>query len=264
MINENKVKSALKLGKTVIGSEASRFGITDLVHIFAQAGFDFIFIDMEHTTFNLETVAQMIQVSRLLDITPIVRVPDAKYHLVARVMDVGAQGIMIPRVNTPKQVEEIVSWLRYPPDGIRGYAQTSHQTNYKSLPAEDFIAAIEKETLLLIQIERKVALGHLDEMLSIPGIDVAVLGIMDLSVDLGIPGQINHPLMTQSIEKIVSVSQQYGISSGIIAGDLEFVADWGRKGMSFLSYATGERILFDSAAKSVQQLRISIKPPEDL
>ena len=77
-------------------------------------------------------------------------------------------------MNTPKQVEEIVSWLRYPPDGIRGYAQTSHQTNYKSLPAEDFIAAIEKETLLLIQIERKVALGHLDEMLSIPGIDVAV------------------------------------------------------------------------------------------
>tara|TARA_B100000745_G_scaffold148259_1_gene96915 strand:+ start:4714 stop:4902 length:189 start_codon:yes stop_codon:yes gene_type:complete len=62
-------------------------------------------------------------------------------------------------------------------------------------------------------------------MLSIPGIDVAVLGIMDLSVDLGIPGQINHLLMTQSIEKIVSVSQQYRISSGIIAGDLEFVAD---------------------------------------
>jgi 20S proteasome alpha/beta subunit len=70
--------------------------------------------------------------------------------------------------------------------------------------------------------------------------------------------------MTQSIEKIVSVSQKYGISSGIIAGDLEFVANWGRKGMSFLSYATGERILFDAAAKSVQQLRISIKPPEDL
>ena len=88
MINENKVKSALKPGKTVIGSEASRFGITELVHIFAQAGFDFIFIDMEHTTFNLETVAQMIQVSRLLDITPIVRVPDAKYHLIAKVIDV--------------------------------------------------------------------------------------------------------------------------------------------------------------------------------
>ncbi|HIM10030.1 TPA: hypothetical protein EYM26_04415 [Candidatus Poribacteria bacterium] len=92
MIKENKVKSALRSGKTIIGSEASRFGVADLMHIFAQAGFDFIFIDMEHTTFNLETVAQMIQVSRLLDITPIVRVPDAEYHLVARVIDVGAQG----------------------------------------------------------------------------------------------------------------------------------------------------------------------------
>ena len=259
MISENKVKSALQLGKTVIGSEASRFGVTDLVHVFAQAGFDFIFIDMEHTTFNLETVAQMIQVSRLLDTTPIVRVPDTEYHLVARVVDVGAQGIMIPRVNTPKQVEEIVSWLRYPPDGIRGYAQTSHQTNYKSLPAADFMAAMERETLLLIQIESKAALDNLDEMLSIPGIDVAVLGIMDLSVDLGIPGQINHPLMVESIEKVISVSQQYGTSSGIIAGDLEFVAGWGRKGMSFLSYSTGERILLDAATQSVQQLRISAK-----
>ena len=259
MINENKVKSALKLGKTVIGSEASRFGTTDLVHIFAQAGFDFIFIDMEHTTFNIETVAQMVQVSRLLNITPIVRVPDAKYHLVARVMDVGTQGIMIPRVNTPKQVEEIVSWLRYPPDGIRGYAQTSHQTNYKSLPAKDFITAMEQETLLLIQIERKVALDHLDEMLAIPGIDVAVLGIMDLSVDLGIPGQIDHPLMTKSIEKIISASQRHGISSGIIAGDLEFVSNWNKKGMNFLSYTTGERLLLAAASKSVQQLRISIK-----
>ncbi len=263
MIKENKVKSALRSGKTIIGSEASRFGVADLVHIFAQSGFDFIFIDMEHTTFNLETVAQMIQVSRLLDITPIVRVPDAEYHLVARVIDVGAQGVMIPRMNTPKQVEEIVSWLRYPPNGIRGYAQTSHQTNYKALPTEDFIAAMERETLLLIQIERKVALDHLDEILSISGVDVAVLGIMDLSVDLGIPGQINHPLMTESIERVISVSQRYGISSGMIAGDLEFVLDWGLQGIRFLSYATGERILLDAvstaATNSCKGFRMSFE-----
>lgn len=78
-------------------------------------------------------------------------------------------------------------------------------------------------------------------------------------MDLGIPGQINHPLMTESIERVISVSQRYGISSGMIAGDLEFVLDWGLKGIRFLSYATGERILLDAATQSVQQLRTAVK-----
>ena len=82
---------------------------------------------------------------------------------------------------------------------------------------------------------------------------------MDLSVDLGIPGQINHPLMIESIERVISVSQRYGISSGMIAGDLEFVLDWGLQGIRFLSYATGERILLDAATQSVQQLRTAVK-----
>jgi len=251
----NPVRRALKAGQTVIGSEISRLRSPEVARLYAQAGFDFTFIDMEHSAFGLETVADMITAARAAGIVPIVRIPQAEYPFACRVLDQGAQGIIVPRVNKPEEVGDIVSWMRYPPHGIRGYAATSAQTDFKHVSPEAFIESNNRETLCIIQIERREALDHLDEMLSFPGVDVACLGYMDLSVDLGIPGQLEHPQMVSIIERIIAASNRHGIAAGIIGPQMEPIIHWIQKGMRFISYSTETLLLQEAATSAVRRLK---------
>jgi 2-keto-3-deoxy-L-rhamnonate aldolase RhmA len=251
----NPVKRALADGKAVFGSEISRLRSPEVARLYAAAGFDFAFIDMEHSAFGLETVADIIAMSRIAGIVPIVRVPQAEYAFVARVLDQGAQGIIVPRVNDPQTVRDIVSWMRYPPAGIRGFADTAAQTDHRRLPADEIIEANNNETLCVIQIERRQALENLDEMLAVPGVDVACMGCMDLSIDLGVPGQIDHPTMVAAIQRVVDSARRHGIASGIITGQMEAIRGWVQAGMRFASYATELMLLQDAAAAAVTRLR---------
>lgn len=254
-MKSNPVKSALKAGDIVVGSEVSRLRSPDVPRMYARAGFDFVFIDMEHTAFSLETVADMIQAARLAGIVPVVRVPQAEYQLISRVLDSGAQGIIVPRVNTPAQVKDIVSWIRYPPHGIRGYASTTAQTDGTDISPVDFIEAQNRETLLVVQIERREAVANLEEMLSIEGVDVACLGYMDLSVDYGLPGQLDHPTMVEAVQQVIDVAKKHGVASGIIGPDIKAIDHWIKRGMRFASYSTEERLLQQAAITAAKQLR---------
>jgi 2-dehydro-3-deoxyglucarate aldolase/4-hydroxy-2-oxoheptanedioate aldolase len=254
-LRKNNVKEALKSGKTVIGSEASRISSPEIARIYAAAGFDFIFIDTEHTSFGMETVASMITIARLSNIVPIVRVPDAEYHLIARALDAGAMGIIVPRVTTAEQVEEIVNWIRYPPEGVRGVAIPPSHTDYGEVAPGNFIDHLNRETLLVIQIERKAALDNIDGMLSVDGLDVAALGWMDLSTDLGVPGEIENPLLVDSIEQVLESCKSHSIASGMISGDLDVLSYWADKGTRFLSYSSDGMILLNACSSAISRLR---------
>jgi 2-keto-3-deoxy-L-rhamnonate aldolase RhmA len=251
----NPVKAALKAGKSVFGSELTRFRSPEVSIVYAAAGFDFVFIDMEHTCFTLETVADMIRVAQSAGIVPLVRVPQAEYARVARVLDCGAQGIIVPRVNTRRQVEEIVSWTRYPPLGIRGFASTPAQTDNEPIAADAFIAAAHEHTLVVIQIERQEALDNLEAMLGGGGVDVACLGLLDLSVDLGIPGRVHHPRMVAAVERIIDVAERTGVATGIISPDLPLVLHWMDRGIRFVSYSSDGLLLQEAATAAVRRLR---------
>jgi 2-dehydro-3-deoxyglucarate aldolase/4-hydroxy-2-oxoheptanedioate aldolase len=253
-------RSRLRAGQVLFGSEINRLRSPDVARVYAAAGFDFVFIDMEHSAFSLETVADMIENARRSALAPIVRVPQAEYAFVARVLDCGARGIIVPRVNTPRQVREIASWVRYPPRGIRGFADTLAQTGGRPVPPGEFIAAAERETLVVIQIERQEAVDNLDAMLSIEGIDVACLGCLDLSVDLGIPGDLNAPAMVEAIEKVVDVAARNQLASGIITGDIEQIARWLRRGVRFVSYSSDIPLLQSAASSALARLRALARP----
>jgi 2-keto-3-deoxy-L-rhamnonate aldolase RhmA len=263
-LRANPVKAALCAGQHVFGSEISRLRSLEIPRIFARAGFDFVFIDMEHTSFGLETVADFISAARAADIVPIVRVPQAEYSSVARVLDCGAMGLIVPRVNTPEQVRDIVSWMHYPPTGVRGFAATVAQTDDRHVDAQEFIEAAHRETLCVIQIERQEAVDNLDELLQIPGVDVACLGYMDLSVDLQVAGQAEHPRMVAAIERLIDVAEKNNLAAGIIGPDMQLIARWVDRGMRFVSYATDGGLLSEAATAAASRLRaLATKPNND-
>lgn len=254
-MQHNPLKAALNAGQAVFGSELTGLPTPEVVRIYAAAGLDFVFIDMEHTPISLENVAHLIRAARHAGIVPIVRVPQAEYVWVARVLDSGAQGIIVPRVNTPQQARDVVSWTRYPPHGIRGFACTTAQTNGQAISPREFIDRTHANTLVVIQIERREAIENLAVMLSVPGVDVACLGYMDLSVDLGIPGQIEHPTMVEAIQQIIAVAEQNHVATGIISPDMATVSRWVGAGIRFVSYATDAILLREAATSANARLR---------
>jgi len=232
------LKQKLLRGDVTVGTEISRFRSAEVANVYARAGLDWVFIDTEHTAFNRETVADMIRTARNAGIAPVVRVPQGEYAFVAGYLDLGAQGIIVPRVNTPEEVRNIVSWTRYPPHGIRGFACTPNQTDDHDMDPEAFIERNHAETLLAIQFERQEAIDNIEEMLSIDGVDVACLGYMDLSVDKGLVGQLEHPEMITAVERMIDVANEKGVAPGMIHPDEPVLGKWIERGMRFVSCAT--------------------------
>src|SRR5215831_20124753 len=135
----NTTRQRLLAGETVYGCGLQVYRAPEIARAFAAAAFDYVFIDMEHGSFNLETVHDMIIASKLAGITPIVRVGEVNYTLCARLLDQGAQGIILPRVEDPKVLEQALSWLRFPPLGIRGFGINPTMVDYETRSMAEII-----------------------------------------------------------------------------------------------------------------------------
>jgi 2-dehydro-3-deoxyglucarate aldolase/4-hydroxy-2-oxoheptanedioate aldolase len=254
-MRKNALRSVLQEGRPVFGTMIQELRTPAIVELMAVAGFDFVFIDMEHGAFNMETVADMIKIARLAGVTPLVRVPDDEYHLVARVLDAGAQGIMVPRVERRERVEQIVQWAKFPPDGCRGCSVLKGHADYRPQRQWEFAQHANRENMVILQIERKVAIEDIDALLSVPGVDAAVMGPNDLALSLGVDAGLDHPLMVESIHKVVTACQRHGIASGIHVADLSTLTSWMGKGMRFIVYSTDLNFLLKGAQSGLKVLR---------
>ena len=251
----NITRERLQKGETVYGCGLQVYRAPEIPRAFAAAGFDYLFIDMEHGSFNLETAHDMIISSKLAGITPIVRVGEVNYTLCARLLDQGAQGIILPRVEDPAILEEALSWLRFPPMGRRGFGINPTMVDYETRTMPEIIEHQNRETLAVVQIETVTAVERREELLSLKGLDVMMIGPADLSISLGIPGQFDNPLIIETVEKVIETCNRHGVVPGIQTRGVAMAKFWADRGMRFIGVAAEHVFLLEKCREALATLR---------
>jgi 2-dehydro-3-deoxyglucarate aldolase/4-hydroxy-2-oxoheptanedioate aldolase len=254
-MQKNEVKRALKEGRVQLGLNFGQLRSPEIARLLAAAGFDWAFIDTEHGNFDLETVNDICRVARLAGLCPLVRVADLHYSLVARALDSGAQGVIFPRMEDPRQLENALSWTKFPPAGARGYGLMASQTDYETHSFADVIAHVNEHTMAVLQIESARAVEARDEILSVPGIDAVMIGPADLSISLGVPGEFQHPKMIEAMEAIRDTCVSKGIAPGTQTRSVPQAKFWKDRGMKFLGCGSEIGFLFGKARETAHALR---------
>jgi 2-keto-3-deoxy-L-rhamnonate aldolase RhmA len=214
MKSADNLRARLHRGEPVIGSWINSASPI-VAELMAAAGFDFLLIENEHWPTSLAADQVLIRAARAANLTAITRVPDAEYHLVARTLDTGARGIIVPRVNSPERAAEVVSWAHYPPEGTRGYGPGPLVYDYEPASTPELIERVNANTLVVVQAESRRAIECIDELAAVPGLDAIMIGPADLSISLGIPGDVDHPDFVRALERVVGACAAHGIASGM-------------------------------------------------
>ncbi len=251
----NTVKKALKEGKLQVGCSLSQIRSTEVPTILAKAGFDWTFLDGEHGRAGVETLADLSRASVAAGLCPIVRVADIQYALIARSLDCGAQGILLPRVETRDLLERAVSYVKFPPVGQRGFGMGAAHIEWEKATIPQMIAHFNENTMVVLQIESQLAVDRRDELLSVPGIDAVMIGPADLSVSLGVPGEFEHPRMVGAIELVRDSCVKHGVAPGIHCRSAVLAKFWKDQGMKFLSTGSEASFMFEKASEVAASLK---------
>jgi len=255
---ENKLRRVLSEGRIAIGSIVQDVTSPAFPLICSSYGLDFLFIDMEHTTYGMETIANIIMVTRLSGLTPIVRIPDLQYHFVSRCLDAGAQGIILPRVETREQVERLVEYSKFPPLGSRGCSITRGHNNFQPADVLTFVSQANKENMVIIQLESRKAIENIDSILSAEGIDCAFLGARDLGVSCGIAGNPDDELIGQALQALIDAGKKYDVHIGLFGREIPHIKKWVGKGVDWLIYNTDLGLIRDSLSRGIKELRAAL------
>ena len=224
-----------------------------IARLCANAGAEFVMYCMEHTGAGFETLKPQFALCRAIGVTPLVRVPATEYHFVARALDVGALGVMVPLVDTAEQAARIVSFTRYPPQGRRGAAFGFAHDDYQGGDGEEALRAkmraIHERTLVICMIETRAGLDNVEAIAAVDGVDVIWLGHFDLTNFLGIPGQFSHPQYREAVKRIAAAAKKHGKSAGYMAASEELGREYLGHGYRMIASGTDQGLLQNAIAR---------------
>ena len=250
----NTLRSALHDGRPVFGSWLQS-GNSAVAEVMARAGFDWLAIDLEHSTIDLETAFTLIQVIDLAGCAPLVRLSANDPVQIKHVMDAGAWGVIVPSVKSAAEAREAVGAVRYPPHGTRGVG-LGRAHGYGPGFA-DYLRACSEGSVVIAMIEQREGVEHVDEILQVPGIAGVFVGPYDLSASYGVMGELDHPLVGQAMRRIVEAARANGKAAGIhvVHPPVTQVADRLSEGFRFIAYAGDMLLLTPAVLQAAQQLR---------
>lgn len=266
---ERSLRQRARAGEVVRGAMVFEFFSPGVARILELAGAEFALFDMEHSGLGLETLKSLCASCRGLTVAPMARVPRGEYHFIARALDVGVHGVMVPMVESASQAEHLAEALRYPPEGRRGAAFGFAHDHYgrptagrsgesrkarfspklaRSASVGDVIAtmrAANARNLFIGQIETERGLEAVEEIAAVEGLDVLWLGHFDLTNFLGIPGQFEHPTYLAAVARIVAAARRHGKGLGFMAADAAMARRYRALGFNMLASGTDQAILLN-------------------
>jgi 2-dehydro-3-deoxyglucarate aldolase/4-hydroxy-2-oxoheptanedioate aldolase len=231
------------------------FGSSGVARIIAHAGADFAIFDMEHSGWSTETVKSLFTACHGTNVIPMARVPATQYHLISRVLDSGAMGIMVPMVESEEQARVIALSAKYPPVGRRGAAFGVAHDDYTGGDVAEKIRSANAEGLLIAQIETADGVEQVEQIAAVEGIDVLWIGHFDLTNSLGIPAQFDHPRYQTAVARVLAACERHGKAAGFMVASVDEAADKLKRGFRCIAYWGDIWIYQQALTQSITRIR---------
>jgi 4-hydroxy-2-oxoheptanedioate aldolase len=209
LMRPSRIKKKLNDGQPVL---VTQLHLTDpsVFELASLMGFDGIWMDMEHHGYSLETAGHLMRAARVGSADILARPAKGEFMRMARMLEMGAQGIMYPRCTDASEAAELVRWAKFAPLGQRGFDGAGADAGYMSTPMLDYVRDANEQTFIVVQLEEQEAVNRAEEIAAVEGVDVIMLGPADFSVLSGIPGQFDHPLIEGALDKIATAARNTG------------------------------------------------------
>jgi 2-keto-3-deoxy-L-rhamnonate aldolase RhmA len=247
----NSLKAMLKEGRVLVGVTTQHVMTGWLARIWKNSGADFVYVEYEHGFMNEADLAEFVLSCRLNGLPVVAKVPECSRTHTAKLLECGVTGIQLPWSESRAQIDRLVSYVKFPPLGIRAAAPGMGNTDYNlGVNGKEFIEAANRETVVLAHVETREGIQNLDAILANPHVDVLFLGMYDLSVSYGQPGDFRHPDVAGAVETALAAARKHDKTAGMYVPDAKTAEPWVARGMRFFE-TSSEIDLIDSGAKQV-------------
>lgn len=252
----NTTKQRLAAGELALGVGLRQARTVDIAKAMKTAGFDWLFIDMEHNAMGIDIATQIAVAAQDTGITPIIRVPGFEHHHAARALDCGAQGIVFPHVDDAETAARLASYCLYPPRGKRSMTGVLPQTDFVKHPLGEMAAALNDALLTVIMLESPEAIANADAIAAVPGVDVLLIGTNDLCFEMGIPGEFDHTRVQEAYRTVIDACAKHGKTPGMGGVYTPALAQtYIEMGMRFILTGSDLAFLMNGATAQAQTFR---------
>lgn len=211
----NHALHRLREGRLAIGLGLRLARTVDIAQIASTSGFDWLFIDCEHSSMHVDAAAQISAAALAVGIAPLVRVPGYEHHHASRALDNGALGVVFPHVDTPEQARRLADYCRYPPAGRRSMGGALQQLGFAAMPVGEMARIANEQTMVVVMLESPQAIENCEAIAATPGVDALLIGTNDLCFEMGIPGQFDHPRVADAYAKLVAACGKHAKFPGM-------------------------------------------------
>ena len=254
---QNLMKQKLAAGGLVLVMNLRLARTVDIAMVAKAGGYDAIYVDMEHSPYSIDTTATICAAAIGIGITPLVRVPSHDAHWSSRVLDGGAQGVIVPHVNNRAEAEAVVRHCRFPPLGRRSVMGLGPALGYRAIPLGEINERLNAETALIVMLETGEGIDNAAAVAAVPGIEVLLIGSGDLTTDYGIPGQVDHPRLREAYERVAEACHSHGKVLGVggIRHNVALQGELIRLGARFVIAGTDVNYVLAGAHQDTTALR---------
>ena len=257
------LKARLAAGDVLVGGILTEYVRPSLMKIYRQAGFDFIYIETEHTLFEPSALSDTVLAARDNGLPAIAKIPQLERAATAKLLDCGIVGIQLPRAEGRDQIETLRDYMKFPPAGSRAVAPGFGNSDYgRELDYADFMADQDAESTLVVHIETRKGYENAEEIVTTPGVDMVYVGPGDFSVEMGRPGDWDHPDVVGPAEEILDLCKAHNVPFGTTAAGIEGAGRWISKGARFFEAQDELGFIYEGASQLVREYRALIAGSE--